>query len=176
MDVAAPYLYFSDLDISGFDSQCHVIPPFRSQQDREALRAGLARGTISCICSDHQPHEADAKLNPFPSTQPGISGLDTLLSLTLKLVDDQLMTLSEALERVTIGPSKVLGLDDNGGGSLTIGKVADVSVLDLEQPWQVTPETLYSHGHNTPVMHWQLKGRVSHTLVDGRMAFELGSK
>ncbi len=173
MDVAAPYLYFSDLDIAGFDSLCHVRPPFRSQQDREALRSGVSRGSVGAICSDHQPHEADAKLNPFPSTQPGISGLDTLLSLTLKLVDDELMTLDEALERVTIGPARILGLDGNGVGSLTVGKVADAAVLDLQQPWEVTTETLYSHGFNTPVMGWQLKGRVSHTLVDGRMAFEL---
>lgn len=171
MDVAAPYLYFSDLDVSGFDSLCHVRPPFRSQQDRDALRSAVARGTVSCLCSDHQPHEADAKQNPFPSTQPGISGLDTLLGLTLKLVNDGLLSLKEAVARVTIGPARVLGLDHQGVGSLTPGKVADVTLLDLDAPWQVNGETLHSHGHNTPFLGWELSGRVTHTLVDGRMAF-----
>jgi dihydroorotase len=171
-DVAIPYLYMSEMDISGFDSLCHVLPPFRTQSDRDGLRAGVARGTISTICSDHQPHEADAKQNPFPSTEPGISGLDTLLGLTLKLVDDNLLTLSEALERVTIGPARVLGLDKSGVGSLTPGGVADIAVIDLEAPWRVEPLAMTSRGLNTPFMGWELKGQVSHTLVDGRMAYE----
>ncbi|MBI5040489.1 MAG: amidohydrolase family protein, partial [Gammaproteobacteria bacterium] len=171
-DVAAPYLYLSDIDITGFNADCHVRPPLRIQRDREALRAGLARGTLSVLCSDHQPHEADAKLSPFPSTEPGISGLDTLLALALRLVDENLLTLSDVIERISLGPARILGLEGQGTGTLSIGKPADLIVVDLEQPWRVTPETLLSAGQNTPFMGWELKGQVTHTLVGGKLVYQ----
>lgn len=171
-DVAVPYLYLSDIDIVGFNADCHVRPPLRTQRDREALRAGLARGTLSALCSDHQPHEADAKLSPFPSTEPGISGLDTLFALALRLVDENLLTLSDIIERISLGPARILGLEQQGTGTLSIGKPADLIVVDLEQPWRVTAETLLSAGRNTPFMGWELKGQVTHTLVGGKLVFQ----
>jgi dihydroorotase len=171
-DVAVPYLYLSDIDIVGFNADCHVRPPLRTTRDREALRAGLARGTLSGLCSDHQPHEADSKLSPFPSTEPGISGIDTLLALALRLVDENLLTLADVIERVSLGPARILGLEQQGAGSLSVGKPADLIVVDLEQPWRVTPETLQSAGQNTPFMGWELKGQVTHTWVGGKLVFQ----
>lgn len=171
-DVAAPYLYLTDVDILGFNSQCHVRPPLRTAHDREALRAGLARGALGALCSDHQPHEADAKLAPFISTAPGISGLDTLLSLGLRLIDDNLLSLPEVIERLTLGPARILGLEAQGTGTLGIGKPADLIVFDAERPWQVTAETLQSAGRNTPFLGWELKGRVTHTFVAGKLVFQ----
>ena len=171
-DVAAPYLYLSDMDIVGFNAQCHVRPPLRTPRDRDALRAGLARGTLGALCSDHQPHEADAKLAPFTATEPGISGVDTLLSLGLRLIDENLLTLPEVIARLTVGPARILGLEAQGSGTLGIGKPADVIVFDAEQPWQVANDTLQSAGQNTPFLGWELKGRVTHTFVGGRLVFQ----
>jgi dihydroorotase len=170
-DVAIPYLFLTENDIVDFDARCHVAPPFRTQRDREALRAGVARGTLSAICSDHQPHEPDAKLAPFPDTEPGISGLDTLLSLTLRLVDNKVLTLSEGIERLTSGPARILDIGKSGIGSLSVGAPADVIVVDPQQSWCVQPDGFLSAGHNTPFTGWQLSGRVTHTLLNGSVAW-----
>jgi dihydroorotase len=170
-DVAIPYLFLSENDIVDFDGRCHVAPPFRTQRDREALRAGIARGTLSAICSDHQPHEPDAKLAPFPDTEPGISGLDTLLSLTLRLVDDNVLTLAEGIERLTSGPARILRVAESGLGSLSVGAPADVIVVDPQQSWFVQPDRFLSAGHNTPFAGWELPGRVTHTLLNGSVVY-----
>lgn len=171
-DVAAPYLYLSDMDIVGFNAHCHVRPPLRTPRDRDALRAGLARGTLTALCSDHQPHEADAKLAPFTSTEPGISGVDTLLSLGLRLIDENLLSLPEVIDRLTLGPALILGLEKRGTGTLGIGKPADVIVFDAERPWRVATDTLLSNGRNTPFLGWELKGQVTHTFVAGKLVFQ----
>ena len=169
-DVATPYLYLSEVDISEFDSQCHLLPPLRTVEDRQRLRDALQAGTLSAICSDHQPHEADAKLGPFPSTEPGISGLDSLLPLGLQLVDEQAIALPELLHRLTAGPANILGLPY---GNLSVGACADICIFDPDMTWQLTPETMQSRGHNTPFMGWEFKGRVTCTLLDGRQVFSL---
>lgn len=165
-DVAAHQLFLTDMDISNFNSQCHVIPPLRSQRDREALRAGLADGVIDAICSDHQPHEPDAKHAPFASTMPGVSALETLLPLTLRLVDEQLMPTWIAQTLITSGPAAVLGLNT---GILAPGMPADLCLYDPEAEWQLDPGALLSRGRNTPFAGWHFRGRVRYTLVDGRV-------
>jgi dihydroorotase len=173
VDVAPPYLYLTEMDIGFFDTQCHVRPPLRTQRDLEGLRAGLTDGSINAICSDHQPHDIDAKLAPFPSSEPGISGLETLLPLTLRLVDEGVFSLNEAIASITHRPAEILGLlDKQQGGSLGLGARADVCIFDPEEYWSPTPETLVSEGHNTPFLNWELKGRVCATLLAGRPVFE----
>jgi dihydroorotase len=169
-DVAIPYLYLTEIDISEFDSNCHVIPPLRTTEDRQRLRDATQRGIFSAICSDHQPHEPDAKLGPFPSTEPGISGLDTLLPLGLRLVDEQVMELGELIHRLTAGPAKILGLPV---GTLSVGSAADICIFDPDLTWQLDSTTIRSHGHNTPFMGWELKGRATHTLLAGRLVHVL---
>jgi dihydroorotase len=171
-DVAIPYLYLSENDISDFDSQCHVLPPLRTVEDRQQLRAALQNGTIQAICSDHQPHEPDAKMGPFPSTEPGISGLDTLLPLSLRLVDEKILTLPELIRRLTVEPANILGLPC---GTLGVGAAADICVFDPEQTWLLDAKNLRSQGHNTPFAGWEMKGRVTHTLLDGRRVYTLGT-
>lgn len=171
-DAAIPYLFLTENDLVDFDAQCHVMPPFRTTRDREALRAGVARGTLAAICSDHQPHEPDAKLAPFPNTEPGVSGLDTLLSLTLRLVEENLVTLPEAIERLTAGPASILGLDSFGTGNLSIGSAADIIVFDPSEPWQVSTDKMLSAGRNTPFSGWELRGRIKTTLLDGEVVFQ----
>ncbi len=165
-DVSMHHLHLSENDLLGFNSLCHVRPPLRSERDRDALRAALRDGVLSAVCSDHQPHEPDAKLAPFPSTEPGISGLDTLLSLALKLVAEGAMTLSRALEALTSGPADILGIER---GSLHAGARADVCLFDPTAEWEVSGSSLCSAGHNTPFRGWSLPGRVRAVTIAGRL-------
>lgn len=169
-DVAIPYLYLTEVDISKFDSQCHLIPPLRTVEDRQQLRNALQRGTFTAISSDHQPHEPDAKISPFPSTEPGISGLDTLLPLSLRLVDEQVLDMTEMVRRLTHGPAKILGLPY---GTLAPGAAADVCIFDPEHIWLLDITSMQSHGHNTPFLGRELKGRVVHTLLAGNLVYSL---
>ncbi|HKK13964.1 MAG TPA: dihydroorotase [Gammaproteobacteria bacterium] len=168
-DAAVPYIHLTEMDIADFNSLCHVNPPLRTQRDQAGLREGIARGTLSAVCSDHQPHEPDAKLAPFPATEPGISGLDTLLPLTLRLVQDRVLDLPEAIARLTWGPARILGLPC---GTLSPGAAADVCVFDPDEHWQPAPADLHSAGHNTPFLGWPLTGRVTHTLLAGNLVFQ----
>jgi dihydroorotase len=167
-DVAAHQLHLTEMDVDGFDARCHVSPPLRTLTDRDALRRAVADGSIMAICSDHQPHEPDAKQRPFPETEPGISGLETLLGLTLRLVDEEVLDLPSALARVTSGPADILGLPY---GRLGIGSPADVCVFDPGQRWTVDSSQLRSEGRNTPFDGWDLPGRVSHTLFNGHVVY-----
>ena len=169
-DVAVHQLHLTDMDLGYFNSQCHVIPPLRSQRDRDALRQGLANGSITAICSDHQPHDADAKLAPFSETEPGISGLETLLPLSLRMADDGILSVSDVISKLTWHPATILGLDE---GHLGTGAQADICIYDPHQHWTVTADTLLSHGKNTPFMDWELKGRVTHTLLNGNVVYQL---
>ncbi len=168
-DVSAHHLHLTEASVTGFDSACHVRPPLRTLYDREALRSGLADGTLCAICSDHQPHEPDAKCAPFPSTEPGISGLETLLPLTLRLVREGVLSLPEALARVTCLPMRVLG--EVQGGTLTPGSPADLCIIDPDNVWRLTPQELVSAGRNTPFLGWEFTGAVQATVVAGEVVY-----
>lgn len=169
-DVSAHHLYLTEMDVADFNSQCHVTPPLRTQRDRDGLRAGLARGALAAICSDHQPHEPDAKQAPFSATEPGISSLETLLPLSLRLVDEDVLTLSEVLACLTYKPAEILGIE---AGKLSAGAPADICIFDPQRYWELTDSTLQSRGLNTPFMGWEFKGRVTHTLLAGKVVYEL---
>jgi dihydroorotase len=172
-DVSAHQLHLTEMDLGHFDSACHVSPPLRTLRDRDGLRKGLTDGVIAAVCSDHQPHEPDAKLLPFTETEPGISALESLLPLTLRLVDEGVLPLAEALARLTSQPARILGIE---AGSLAIGKPADICIYDPDRYWTLSAATLISHGHNTPFLGWEFKGRVTHTFLGGRMVYELGDR
>jgi dihydroorotase len=172
-DVAMHQLFLTEDDIDGFDSNCHVLPPLRTLADRDALRAAVAEGAIQAICSDHQPHDADAKELPFPETAPGISALETLLPLALCLVDEGVLDLPTVIARLTTGPADVLGHPlGRDLACIRPGRPADVCVFDPQQVWVPTPETLESHGDNTPFLGIELRARVRWTLLGGRVVFE----
>ena len=168
-DVAAHQLHLVDSDIMGYNALCHVRPPLRTKTDREALRSGLAGGVISAVCSDHQPHEPDVKNAPFAATEPGISALETLLPLTLKLVDDNTLQLHDAIASLTYRPAQILGL---AAGTLTVGAIADICIIDPDHTWTLDETTMTSVGHNTPFLGQRFKGRVSRTLVSGRLVYD----
>lgn len=168
-DVTAHHLHLTEHDIGFFNTQCHVLPPLRGQRDRDRLRWALKAGIIDAICSDHQPHEPDAKLAPFSESEPGISGLETLLPLTLKLVDDKILNLSDAIALLTCKPAKILGID---AGHLGVGATADICIFDPELEWTFDHERMLSRGRNTPFQGWPLRGRVTYTLIGGEIAFQ----
>jgi dihydroorotase len=165
-DVAIHQLFLSEMDLSGFDTRCHVSPPLRSDADREALRQGLASGAIQAVCSDHQPHDEDAKACTFEGSEPGISGLDTLLSLLLRLVDDGVLDLRTALARATCDPARILGLPR---GRIAVGGSADLCVVDPDAHRWFSVEQMHSAGRNTPFAGWDLPGAVRWTLLEGRV-------
>ena len=168
-DVSAHQLFLTELDVGEFNSLCHVRPPLRSQRDRDSLRQAVADGVIDAICSDHQPHDRDAKLAPFPATEPGISALETLLPLSLRLVEEGILSLPRAIAALSTEPARILGLSS---GQLGVGAVADVCLIELDTPWTVDEQALLSAGKNTPFGGWELRGRVSHTLLGGELIFQ----
>jgi dihydroorotase len=168
-DVAAHQLFLTDADVAGFDPACHVLPPLRGAADREALRDAVQRGVVSAICSDHQPHEADAKTNPFPLTEPGISSLETLLPLVLSLVHDHVLEPLQAVARLTLGPARILGV---AAGRLAAGAPADLVLVDPERRWTLRAAELRSAGRCTPFEGREFRGRVALTVHRGRAVFE----
>lgn len=172
IDVAAHQLHLTEMDVDGFNSACHVDPPFRTLADRDVLRQAVAAGYIQAICSDHQPHEPDAKEHPFTESEAGISALETLLPLTLKLVQEGVMDLSTAIERVTISPAQIAGLPY---GRLDAGKTADICIFDPEAHWSLTADNMVSLGKNSPFLNWEFTGKVTHTLFEGRVTYQAGN-
>ena len=170
-DVCAHQLFLTEMDIGYFNSQCHVRPPLRTQRDRDGLRNAVMRGTVEAICSDHQPHDVDAKLAPFPCREAGISALETLLPLTLRLVEENILTLPEAIARLTQLPAEILGIE---AGTLSVGGQADICIFDPALQWQLSNDSMVSFGRNTPFMGWEFTGRVTHTLFGGRLVYQLG--
>lgn len=168
-DVSANHVHLSEIDIGYFDSNCHLVPPLRSQRDRDGLRRGIEDGTIDAICSDHTPVDDDAKQLPFGESEAGATGLELLLALTLKWAQESRVPLQAALARVTSEPARILGIDT---GRMAAGDNADICVFDPEAIWKVEPAKLKSQGRNTPFAGYELKGRVRYTLVEGHIVFE----
>ncbi|CAA6822707.1 MAG: Dihydroorotase (EC [uncultured Thiotrichaceae bacterium] len=167
-DVAAHQLFLTDMDISDYNPLCHVQPPLRGERDKEALRAGLVDGTIDAICSDHQPHDIDAKLAPFQQTEPGISGIETLLPLTMRLVEEGVLTRLQAIQLLSTNPANIT---NRSRGSLKKGSSADIVLYDPNETWEVDVEQLSSKGKNTPFQGWSFTGQVEKTYVKGKQVF-----
>jgi dihydroorotase len=187
-DVSINSLMLTDVDIGYFNSAMRLTPPLRQGRDRDALQAALADGTLDALVSDHTPVSEDEKLLPFGEATPGATGLELLLSLSLKAsglsagepASLQGEQLQRALARVTLGPVKVLG-DAIGSlassaGRIVQGGVADLCVFDPNVSWRVQPDALVSQGKHTPFAYdctgMELPGRVKVTLVAGQIAHE----
>ncbi|RFO95071.1 dihydroorotase [Rhodoferax lacus] len=174
-DVSINSLHLTDVDIGFFDSRMRVTPVLRQQRDRDALRAALADGTIDALVSDHTPVDEDAKALPFAESEPGATGLELLLSLTLKWAADSGVGLSDALATISSRPAGVLGTSlcalSGQLGTLGVGHVADLCVFDAAAHWEVQAAALRSQGKHTPFGGYELPGRVRATLVGGAIAF-----
>ncbi len=175
-DVSINSLHLCDTDMGYFDSRMRLDPPLRQQRDRDALRAGLADGTIDALVSDHTPVQEDAKALPFAESEPGATGLELLLSLALKWAQDDKVPLANALARLTSAPAAVLGKaiagDAWGAGQLRVGSAADLCIFDPAANWVAQPAALLSQGKHTPFSGYELPGRVRYTLVGGQVAYQ----
>src|SRR5690554_3827539 len=169
-DVSINHLHLCDQDIGYFDANCHLVPPLRAASDRDALRAGLADGRINALCSDHTPVDDDGKLAPFSESEAGATGLELLLSLTLKWGEDGGLSLPTALSRVTCDAARLIGITK--AGHLAPGARADVCIFDPAARRVVTRDRLRSQGKNTPFLGHELPGAVHYTLVEGQVMFE----
>jgi dihydroorotase len=174
-DVSINSLHLTDADIGFFDSRMRLTPVLRQQRDRDALRAALADGTLDALVSDHTPVDEDAKALPFAEAEPGATGLELLLSLTLKWATESGTPLVQALGSVTERPASVLGASlgalQGSVGRLQVGGSADLCVFDPAERWVVEPPGLHSQGKHTPFGGYELPGKVRSTLVAGDIAY-----
>ncbi len=152
-----------------------VNPPLRSEEDVLAIREGLANGTIDIIASDHAPHSPEEKNRPWDQAPFGIIGLETTLGLVLTyLVRPGILTLSQAIEKMTIMPARIFGLNVLGVGTLRPGVKADLTLIDLDRKWKVDAGSFYSKGRNCPFDGWELHGKAILTIVAGRIVAKDG--
>jgi dihydroorotase len=167
-DVAMHQLVFTDQALEGFDSRFHVRPPLRSERDRKALIAGVREGIIDAIVSQHQPHDSAAKQAPVAATAPGLSSVESVLSLGLELVNQGELTLGRLVQALTTGPASVI----NRQATLNEGDIADVCVFEPGARWRPGTQTLVSAGRHAPVTDRDLPGVVRLTLAAGNIAWQ----
>jgi len=154
----------------GYNTHAKMNPPLRTWQDVQAIKEGLRDGTIDVIATDHAPHASQEKQQEFTEAPFGIVGLETALSLTLALVEEGVLTIESAVEKLATAPAKAFSLN---AGTLAVGAPADVTIVDPQAQWEVDPSRFRSKSRNTPFAGWKVKGRVTTTIVSGRVVFEL---
>lgn len=155
--------------VRGYNTYAKMNPPLRTEKDVQAIKEGLRDGTIDAIATDHAPHATQEKQLGFAEAPFGIVGLETALPLTLALVEEGILSLESAVDKLSTAPAKVFGL---AKGTLAIGADADVTIVDQHEQWEVDPAKFFSKSHNTPFAGWKVKGRVRTTIVSGRVVFE----
>jgi dihydroorotase len=166
-ECAPHHFSLTDECCATFDPMFKVHPPLRTQADVEAIRAGLADGTIDAIATDHAPHTPESKERPFEEAPPGMLGLETALAVTLtELVEPGILGLADALALLSWKPAAIAGLERHGG-PIALGAPANLTVFDPGQEWQVEPERLASRARNTPFAGRVLRGKVRHTVLAG---------
>lgn len=165
-EVAPHHFSLTDDAVRGYDTNSKMSPPLREQKDVAAIKQGLQDGTIDMIATDHAPHDLVDKQVDYQSACFGIVGLETALPLSLKLVDEKVITLPQMIALLTSRPAKIFKLEK---GNLAVGKDADVVVFDPEMEYSIDVQKFKSKSKNSPFHGWQVKGRVSHTLVMGKI-------
>lgn len=169
------YFTLNDEAVKGYNTNTKMKPPLRSQKDVEAIKKGLADGTIDCIASDHAPHTEEEKNKEYDLAPFGIIGLETTLGLIIKeLVDKKVMSFSDAVSKLTSIPAKLFNL--NGRGSLKVGDFADITIVDLNKEFTFTKQSIISKSKNSPFIDWKLKGVVDTTIVGGKVVWQTNGK
>jgi dihydroorotase len=158
------YFLLTDEAVRGYNTLAKMNPPLRSADDIAAIRAGLADGTIDVIATDHAPHASDEKAVEFDAAPFGIIGLETSVGLSLKLVEEGVLSMAGLVARMSTGPGRIIG----SGGTLSVGAEADITLIDPEAVWTVDASQFRSKSRNTPFDGWKLKGRAVRTIVNGK--------
>ena len=158
--------------VRGYNTDAKMNPPLRTWTDVQAIKEGLRDGTIDVIATDHAPHATQEKQQDFAEAPFGIVGLETAFALTMGLVEEGVLSLEEAVKKLTTAPSAAFSLKK---GTLAVGADADVVIVDQHKQWEVDPSKFRSKSRNTPFAGWKVKGRVNTTIVGGRVVFEAGS-
>lgn len=167
-ETAPHYFSLTDEFLEGFDTNGKVNPPLRTPDDVKAIKEGLRDGTLDIIASDHAPHGRTDKEVEFEYASSGISGLETSLALGLRLVEQDVLTLPQLIEKMSVIPAKILRIP---GGTLRLGSVADITVFDIGLSWKVANSTFRSKGKNSPFVGWDLRGKTVLTVVNGEIKY-----
>jgi dihydroorotase len=167
-EVAPHHLLLTEEAVMQRDTNTKVNPPLRTRQDVEALQEALADGTIDAIASDHAPHGFKDKSVDYDGAAFGISGLETLVGLTLTLVHQGRLSLDDWVRSLSSNPARILNIP---GGSLAPGLPADITILDPERPWKVDPQRFRSKGKNSPFAGWSVHGMATTTIVGGQVVY-----
>ncbi|WP_018146967.1 dihydroorotase [Henriciella marina] len=169
VSVAAHHLFFNETDVGDYLTYCKVNPPFRGEDDRQALIDALAAGEIDAVVSAHDPQPPEEKRLPFGEAAFGAAGLETVLSALLVLVQDERLSLLDALRPVTSSPASLIGVPQ---GRLAAGLPADLILFDPDKPWHCEREDLLSRSLNSPFDGRRMVGRVMHTIIGGETVFQ----
>jgi dihydroorotase len=153
----------------GYDTNAKMSPPLRTQSDLEMIKEGMRDGTIDIIATDHAPHDRVDKQVEFSKACFGIVGLETALPLTLKMVDERVISLEKAIDMLTFQPNQLFKIDK---GTLGIGKAADITLFDEKKEYTIDPSLFKSRSKNSPYKDWKVRGKVLRTLVSGKTVFK----
>jgi len=174
-EVSPHHLLLTDETCDGYNTMAKVNPPLRSQKDVDALRAGVADGTITILATDHAPHTKESKLLEFDAAPFGIIGLETALALyVMALVETGVIDWPKLIEMMTINPARLCSLDDEPHqlGTLTPGRFADVTIIDPNETWTIDDTAFAGKSTHTPFKGWTVTGRAVATLVGGRVKID----
>jgi dihydroorotase len=170
------YFSLTEDAVKNYDTNAKVNPPLRTNKDIDAIKEGLKDGTIDVIATDHAPHHRDEKLKEFDLAPSGISGLETALGLSMRLVDEGVITINQLIEKMSVNPSRILGLCSPPSffitgpkGTLSKGTDADVAIIDTKKEFRVEASKFFSKGKNTPFDGWMLKGAPAITISKGKI-------
>jgi dihydroorotase len=172
-EVTPHHLALTDEACSHYDTRTKVMPPLRTAADRDALLEALADGTIDCIATDHAPHSPVEKDVEFECAAPGMLGLETALPIVLDFVRRGQLAESRAIAALTRGPARAFGLTS---GSLAVGAVADICVIDPARPYAIEADGIKSKSRNTPFLGQTLAGRAVLTIVEGKIVYDLDAR
>ncbi len=167
-EVAPHHFILTDEAVRGYDTNTKMSPPLRSASDVDRIKKGLKDGTIDIIATDHAPHDLTDKQTEYQNACFGIVGLETALPLTLKLVEENILSLSDAIKKLTSAPAEIFKLDS---GNFSTGKQADIVIFDPECEYEIDVAKFHSKSKNSPFNGWRVKGKVLHTLVAGKVVY-----
>lgn len=175
-EVTPHHFSLDDSKLVSFDTNLKMNPPLRSKSDVDALLEGLADGTIDIIATDHAPHAFHEKEAEFDRAEFGVIGLETCLGLVVtKLVEGGVLTMKAAVEKLTAGPARLMGMERRGYSTeVRVGDRANLAVFNPDMEWEVEPRLFKSRSRNTPFAGWKLRGKVLHTINNGRLVLDDG--